>query len=128
MVRQAHALLPAGDDDGRVARLDRLHAQRHGAHAAAADLVDAPRRGFLRDAGVDRGLSGGVLALRCGQHLTEDHLADLVRADAGLRQRRDDHGLAQVMRRDGAQRAHEAADGGALGRGDDDSGHGRYSQ
>ena len=51
-------------------------AERDGAQAGAADLVDAPGRHFLRDARGHRGLAGRVLALGRGQHLAEDHLGD----------------------------------------------------
>ena len=42
--RLAHALLAAGDDDLAVAGADRLGAERDGAQARAAQLVDADRR------------------------------------------------------------------------------------
>ena len=60
--RLAHALLAAGDDDVGVASPDRLKAERHRAQAGAAELVDADRRSFHGNAGVDRGLAGRVLA------------------------------------------------------------------
>jgi hypothetical protein len=40
--------------------------------ARAADLVDAPGRAFLRQAGVDMRLARRVLALAGGQHLADD--------------------------------------------------------
>ena len=62
-----------------VAVGDLLHAERDGAQARAADLVEAPGGRLLRHAGVDRGLAGRVLALAGGQHLAEDDLVDLGR-------------------------------------------------
>ena len=75
MRRQRHALLAAGDDDRVVAERDVLGAERDGAQARAADLVDAPGGALLRQAGVDVRLAGRVLALAGGQHLAEDRLA-----------------------------------------------------
>ena len=76
-------ILTARGDDIGVAQLDVLSAQRHGAQAGAADLVDAPGGGFDRQAGVDMGLAGRVLALAGGQHLAEDRLTHLTLFDAG---------------------------------------------
>jgi hypothetical protein len=64
-----HVFLTAGHDDVGVAQHDVLRAQRHGAQARAADLVDAPGRAFLGQARVDMRLARRVLALRGGQDL-----------------------------------------------------------
>ncbi len=50
----AHGLLAAGDHDLGVAVEQRLIAERDGAQAGAAELVDAPGRAFHRNAGGDR--------------------------------------------------------------------------
>ena len=83
MRRAAHRFLAAGGDDLGIARHDLLHAQRHGAEAGAAELVDAPGRAFLGDAGMDGGLAGGVLALAGGEDLAEDHLLHFGGLDLG---------------------------------------------
>ena len=67
-----HVFLATGGHDFGVAQLDVLCAKGNGAKARATNLVDAPGRGFLRQTGVDVGLTGGVLALTGGQNLTED--------------------------------------------------------
>ena len=120
---KAHALLAAGDDDGRVAGLDRLGGEGDGAQARAADLVDAPGGDLLRDAGGHRGLAGGVLALGGGQHLAENDFRDVLRRDPGLRQRRLDGDAAELVGGRGGEGAEEGAYGRALGGGDDDVGH-----
>ena len=58
VLRQAHALHAAGDDDGALAGADLLRGQRHGAQAGAADLVDA-ERGLGSPACRRRGRPGG---------------------------------------------------------------------
>ena len=121
---QRHVLLPAGGDDGGVAQHDVLRAQRHRAQARAADLVDAPGRALLGQAGVDVRLPGRVLPLGRGQHLAEDRLADLALVDAGAAHDLLEHGGAQVVGGRAGEGAVEAADGRARGRGDDDVGHG----
>ncbi len=75
-----------------VAKLDLLGAERHGAQARAADLVDAPGGAFDRKAGIDGRLAGRVLTLAGGQHLAEDRLRYIAcrsrRARRRLRARR----------------------------------------
>ncbi len=98
MRRHRHVLLPAGGDDVGVAELDVLGAQRDGAQARAADLVDAPGGAFCGQAGVDMRLAGRVLALAGGQHLAQDRLADLALVDAGPLDERFEDGGAEVVR------------------------------
>jgi hypothetical protein len=71
VLRQRHGFLAAGDDDVGVAIGDLLQADRDGAQARAADLVQAPGGRLDRNAGGNRGLTGRVLALAGGQHLAE---------------------------------------------------------
>ena len=80
-----------------VAIGDLLQAERDGAQARAAELVEAPGGLLLRDAGGHGGLAGGVLALAGGEDLAEDHLVDLAAGDLGARQRRLDGGGAEFM-------------------------------
>ena len=98
----------------------RLIAQRHGAQAGAAELVDAPGRAFHRNAGGDRGLTGRVLALGGGQDLTHDDFGDAARLDAGALERGLDRDGAEIVGRGGGERAVETADRGAGGADDDD--------
>ncbi len=122
--RHRHVLLPAGGDDVVVAKLDVLGGDGDGAQARAADLVDAPRRAALGEAGIDVGLAGGVLALAGGQDLAQDRLADLGLVDAGALDHGVQHRGAEFVRGRRGEAAAEAADRRARGRGDDDVGHG----
>ncbi len=72
-----HGFLTTRDNDIRIAIGDLLHGKRDGAQAGAANLVKAPSGRTIRNAGGDGGLTGGVLSLRRGQHLAEDHLIHL---------------------------------------------------
>jgi hypothetical protein len=116
----AHGFLAAGDDDFRIAVKQRLIAQRHRAQARTAQLVDAPGWAFHRNAGGDRGLASGVLALRRGQNLTHDHLGNPCRLDTRALQRGLDGDGAEIMGRHGGKRTIKASDGGAGGTDDDD--------
>ena len=116
----AHGFLAAGDDDIGIAVEQCLVAKRHCAQAASAELVDAPGRAFHRDPGGDRGLAGGILALRRGQDLTHDHLGDTARLGAGTLQRGLDGDGAEIVGWHGGERAVETADRGAGGADDDD--------
>ena len=116
----AHRFLAAGDDDVGIAVEQRLIAERDGAQARAAELVDAPGRAFHRNAGGDRGLAGRVLALRRGQDLAHDHFGDAARLDAGALQRGLDGDGAEIVGRRGGEGAVETSDRGAGGADDDD--------
>src|SRR5215468_6331839 len=72
----AHGFLTASDDDFGIAVEQGLVAERHGAQARAAELVDAPGGAFDGNAGRDRSLAGRVLALGSGQDLAHDDLRD----------------------------------------------------
>ena len=116
----AHGFLAAGDDDFGIAVEQRLVAQRHGAQAGAAELIDAPGRAFHRDAGGDRGLAGRVLALRRGQDLAHDDLGNTARLNAAALERRLDGNGAEIVGRHGGERTVETSDRGAGGADDDD--------
>ena len=125
MGRQAHRLLAAGDHDPGIARLDGLRRQRDGTQPRTTDLVDAPRRTFLRNAGEHRCLARRVLALTGCQHLPEDDFVDLIGRNAGIGHCGDHRRFAEFMRRHAAECPHETAHGGAAGGGDYSSGHGQ---
>ena len=80
------------------AGLDLLSAERDGAQARAANLVDAPCRSVDRDAGGDGRLPRRVLALTRSQHLAKHHLGDVARLQAGAIQSGFDGDLAKLMR------------------------------
>ena len=121
---QGHVLLPAGDDDARVAELHRLARQRHRAQTRAAHLVDAVGGGADRDAGIDGCLAGRVLTLGRGQHLAEHDLVDFGRVDARPLQRGEDGDTAQLMGRGRGKGTAEGANRCPRRAGDDDIGHG----
>jgi hypothetical protein len=121
--RLAHAFLTAGDNDFGVARPDRLEAERHGAQAGAAQLIDAIGGLLDRDAGVDRRLAGGVLPGSRRQHLPQHHFGHLARLDARALQRFANGHLAQVVGRHRAQRAIERTGRGTGGSGYDNFRH-----
>ena len=108
--RGAHVLHAAGDDDVRVAALDGLGGHGHGLETAAANLVDGHRRHLLRDAGLEHGLAGRVLAQGAGEHAAEDHLVDHLRLDARPLQGLPDDQRAELHRRDILQGTAEFAD------------------
>ena len=66
--------------------------------ARQAHLVDGDRRHAHRDAGLDRGLAGGDLALPGLEHLAHDHVVDLVGADTGALERALDRDTAEILR------------------------------
>ena len=117
---ERHRLLTAGDDDVGVAVGDLLQSERNGAQAAAAQLVDAERRLFLRNAGLHRRLAGRILALRGGKNLPEDHFVHFARVDLRRFESALDGDGAELVGGRRAECAVERADGGSLCAGDDD--------
>ena len=67
-------------------------------------------------------LSGRVLALTAGQDLAHDHFVDFLGLHLGALERALDRGLAEIVSRDGAERAVERADGSTRRASDDDVG------
>ena len=120
MRRQAHILLTAGDDDLRVAAVDRLIAERHGSQAGTADLIDGDRRALDRDAGGDGRLARGVLPGAGGQHMPHDRIVDFTRLRLGAGERGFDRGAPKLHRRCGRKGAVERSDRRPRGAGDDD--------
>ena len=74
--RVGHRLLSAGDDDLRVARLDRLRGEHHGLESGAADLVDRERGDGRGDAGLERGLARRRLADAALDDVAHDDFVD----------------------------------------------------
>ncbi len=118
--RHRHRFLSAGDDDAGVAVDDLLQAERDGAQAAAAQLVEAESGLFLGNAGFHRGLTRGILALRGGQNLSENDFVDIGGLDARGFERGFYRRGAQFVRRRIGEGAVERTDGGSLRAGDDD--------
>ncbi len=116
----AHGFLAARDDDVGIAVEDRLVAERDGAQARAAQLVDAPSGALDRNAGADRRLARGVLALPGAQDLAQDDFRDLAAFDAGPLERGLDGDLSEVMGGQRGERPVEGADCCARRRDDDD--------
>ena len=118
--RLAHRFLATGDHDVAVAVEDGLVAERHRPQPRAAELVHTPRGALDRNAGIDRGLPGRVLALTGGQDLAHDDLGDTAALDPGALQRFLDRDLAQFVGRQAGEPAIEGADRGARRADDDD--------
>src|SRR3546814_3800842 len=95
MGRHAHAFLAAADHDARVADAYRLGADRHGAQAGTAELVDLVGGALIGDTRLDGRLAGWVLALTGGEDLAEDGIVDLGRLDLGAPQRLFDRHRAE---------------------------------
>ncbi len=121
--RLTHALLPAGDDDRRIAVADRLVAERHCPQPRPAELVDAIGGHLDGNAGADRGLPCRVLTLARRQDLAHDDLGDVRGGDPGPLDRFDDRDLAEIVRRHAAQAAIEGAHRRPRGGGNHDFGH-----
>ncbi len=116
---QTHAFLPPGNDNPVVLITNGLISQMHGFQAAAAHFIDIQAGDFDGQAGVQCRGAGGILAGTGRQYLTQNHLINLIRLDAGfLQQRLDDLG-AQHVGGNGRKRTHEVANRGAS-RSDDD--------
>ena len=116
--RVGHRLHAAGDDDVGLAGGDHLVGEVDGVEPGQADLVDVDRRHGHRDAGLDRRLAAGHLALTGHQHLADDDVVDLVGRHAGPFERRLDGGPAEVGGRERGEGAGHLPDGSA-GAGDD---------
>jgi hypothetical protein len=120
MRRHRHRFLAAGHDDVGIAIRDLLHAERHGAQARAAELVQPPGRLLLRHPGLHGRLTRGILPLARAEDLPEDHLVDLIRLHLRALERALDGDRAELMGRQIAEGAVEAADRRARRRDDDD--------
>ena len=108
---ERHRFLAAGHDHLGVAVGDLLHADRDGAQARAADLVETPGGRLLGDARGDGGLTGRVLPSGSGEHLAEDHLVHVDRRNARALQCGLDRRGAEFVGRHGAEGTGERSDG-----------------
>ncbi len=108
--RQRHRFLAARDNDPGVAGGDLLHADRNRPQSRAADLVEAPGGGLLRQTRLDGSLPCRVLSLPGGQHLTEDDFIDFRSVDARTGEHLLDGDCAELMRGGVSERAIERAD------------------
>ena len=75
MCGNAHVFLATSGNNRRIAKLDVLGAKGHGTKARTTNLIDPPSGALNRQACVDVCLACRVLALRCGQNLTENSFA-----------------------------------------------------
>ena len=124
----AHGFLAARHHDAAVAIADRLGAQRHGTKARAADHVDAPGGGADGKAGGNGRLAGRVLALGGGEHLTQNHFANIGAIYLGALQRGADGDFAQLVGGHGCKSAAERPYRRTRRRNDDHIFHGNSPQ
>ncbi len=96
-------------------------AEHRGLQAGAADFVNGGASHAQRQAGAQRGLAGGRLALAGLQHVAHDDFVDLLGLDAGAFDGGLDGDRAQLVRGQAGQVAQHAAHGRA-GDGNDDDG------
>ena len=113
-----HRLHPACDRDAEIAGADRLVGESHRAHSRGADLVHRLRWGLARDPRLDLRLARGNLPLPSLQHLSVDHLLDLIGTDVRPLERAGDGLAAELRRVEGAEGAAHLAEWGAGGRED----------
>jgi hypothetical protein len=115
MGAETHAFLTACDDDVRIAKLDVLRAKGDSAQARAADLIDAPCGGFLRQTSIDMRLTRGILALASRENLAQNGFRDFRFLDACAIHNRFDHRSAKIMGGDIGKASAERSNGGARG-------------
>ena len=118
-----HVLGAARDHDVGVAGFDHLGRHVDAVQAGAADHVDGDSRSGDRQAGLDAGLTGHVLAQARLDDAAHVDMVDLLRLDAGAVDGLLDDDGAQLGSRDVGQRAAEFADGSTAGAGNDDLFH-----
>src|SRR5471030_1105569 len=99
MRRGTHILLTTGDDNIRIAALDRLCGKMSSLQAAATNLANRHSRHRVRQAGPDQGLPRGVLADTGSERLAHDHFGNLIRLHTGGSEQRFDDLGTQIGRR-----------------------------
>lgn len=90
--RHGHGFLAAGNNDGRIAGNDLLHAKGHGAQAGTTELIETEGGCFLGNSGLHRRLPRRVLPFARRQDLTENDFIDFASRDAGAFQHGADDG------------------------------------
>ncbi len=109
----AHVLDAAGEDDLGVAALDPAGGGIDRLQAAAADAADVVGGHLDGQAGLDGGMTGDVGVLHHLPDTAQDHLVDLLRAEAGALHRRFQDYRRQIGRRDVLEDTAQPSDGGA---------------
>ncbi len=122
--RACHRLHATGDDDVELAARDVGVGQRDRVQTGEADLVHRDRGHAHRDSAPDRGLPSGDLALASLDHVTHDHIIDLLAANARARQGGFDREPAELDGGEGLQSAGQLADRGPRAGHDDGTRHG----
>ena len=123
MGTECHVFLTTSSDDVSVTQLNMLGTQRDSPQTGPAHLIDPPGGGFLWQACIDMCLTGRVLPLGSGQHLTQNCFANLRFVDARARDHLFQNGGTQIMGGCIGKCATKAAHGGACGRCDNNVGH-----
>ena len=113
----AHTLHPAGDDDFRRPRADRVGGHDDGLQSGATDLIDGGGIHVIGQVGAFRRLPGRSLPQPRRQHISHDHFVHIFRCD-----RSPVHGLpnrttSEFRRAHGAQGAIQVSNGSSHGRG-----------
>jgi hypothetical protein len=119
--RVGHRLLPAGDDDLTIARLDRLRREHHGLEARAAHFVDGQRRDRRRNPRLEHRLPARRLTDAALNDVAHDHFFDVVECDTGTLHRGANRLRAKFGSGEGRKPAKELADRRSGGGNDDGS-------
>ena len=118
--RVGHRFHAACDHDVVGARGEQVVREHRRLHPRAAHLVDGGAAGGERQAGGERSLARGRLALSRRQHAAHDDFVHLLGFDLGALDRCADGRRAQLGGGELLQLSLERAHGGARGRDDDD--------
>ena len=121
---KCHVFLTTGGHNRCITKLDMLRTKCDGPQTRSANLVDAPGRAFNWQTCIDMGLTRRILALRRGQNLPENRLADLGFIDARTGDNRLKDSRAKIMGLGICKGAAEAAYGSSRSGGDYNIRHG----
>ncbi len=117
--RVGHGFHATGDDDVGLTGLDVEVGEVDRVETGQAHLVDGGRGHRHRDAGLGRGLASGHLTGTAQQHLTHEHVVDLLGGQSGALERSADGDGSEIGGLESGEGAGELADGSA-GAGEDD--------